>query len=295
VATPIIYSSYAKLNLYLDVLDRRDDGYHNIETVFQSVNLADQLMFTEGENSRVSVACNIPELDAADSNLVYRAAMLLREKTGCTQGASIRLEKRIPLAAGLAGGSGNGAAALVALNTLWGLRLTSSELLALALELGSDVPYCMVGGTVAATGRGEKMASLPPLPETWFVLLHPPVAVSASRVYNSPLLEHSPETPDGHGRTPRFSGALERLSRGEIAAAVFNRMESAVFATHGFLAEGKQWLLDRGCIAAAMSGSGPTLFGICETRRQATTIAGAFTSFPASVACSINTGLERTQ
>lgn len=293
MATSIVFKSYAKLNLYLDVLDRRDDGYHNIETVFQCVNLADEIMFTE-DTSRLSVMCNIPELDMAESNLVYRAAMLLREKTGCSLGAEIRLDKRIPLAAGLAGGSGNGAAALTALNNLWGLRLAPSALLDLALELGSDVPYCMLGGTVAATSRGERMETLAPLPETWFVLLHPPVAVSASRVYNSPLLEHSPETPRD-GRTPRFSQALEKLSRGEIAGAVFNRMESAVFATHSFLAEGKQWLLDHGCIAAAMSGSGPTLFGICENRRQATAIADAFTAYPVSVACSVNTGLERTQ
>lgn len=159
--TDIAYRSYAKINLYLDVLGRRRDDYHNIETIFQSVDLADELFFSD-QPSRITLVCSVPELGTVESNLVYRAATLLKERTGCPLGARIQLEKRIPIAAGLAGGSSNAAATLVALNTLWNLRLTANAIRTLALELGSDVPYCTVGGTMAAMRRGEDLRPLPP-------------------------------------------------------------------------------------------------------------------------------------
>ncbi len=291
--TAITYCSYAKLNLYLDVLGRRRDGYHNIETVFQTVSLADALAFTD-EPSRVSLKCSSPELANTESNLVYRAAMLLKERTGCTLGARIQLDKNIPIAAGLAGGSGNAAATLVALNTLWDLRLGRGQIHELALEIGSDVPYCVTGGTVAATRRGEEMESLPPIPDTWFVLVHPALAVSASRVYNSPRLAYSAERPFA-GRTPRFRAAIRASQAGDFAAAVFNRMEDPVFAGHPQLAEVKRQLLDLGCVAAAMSGSGPTLFGVCKGKNAATRVADAIKDYRTSVVRTVQAGVERVQ
>ncbi len=285
------YRSYAKINLYLDVLRRRRDNYHNIETIFQTVSLFDELEFIE-QPSRLTLECNVAELNSLDSNLVYRAAVMLKQETGSPLGAHIRLEKKIPIAAGMAGGSGNGAAALVALNELWELRLPLVKLKQMALRLGSDVPYCMIGGTAAATRRGEELSPLPPMQETWFVLLHPDVAVSASRVYNSPQLQLSDEKPFA-GRTKTLRNAIACLDKGDMKSLVFNRMESAVFSTLPDLARAKERLLTLGCTAAAMSGSGPTVFGVCESRRQAVSIADNFLTMKTSVVCAVPMGLER--
>jgi len=287
----LVYRSYAKLNLYLDVLARRPDGYHDIETLFQTVSLCDEMQFSE-RRARVSVACSVPELNVAEANLAYRAAMLLRERTGCRHGARIVLEKQIPIAAGLGGGSGNAAATLSALNQLWNLSLPDDDLHALAAELGSDVPFCLKGGTAAAWGRGEVLAPVAPLRATWFILIHPAMPVSTSRVYNDPRLTFSGETPV-NGRTPRFEKAIDALARGDLREALFNRMEQVVFADHPQLADTKQRLLDAGCVAAAMSGSGPTLFGACGSKQQAVKIGESFSDCKTSVVCTAPAGLER--
>lgn len=293
MSTALTYCSYAKINLYLDVLNKRRDGYNNIETIFQTVSLADTLTF-EDYPHRISLTCSRPELGAEEENLVYRAAMLLRERAGCALGAKIHLDKRIPIAAGLAGGSGNAAAALVALNVLWNLRWSPGRLRALALELGSDVPYCTLGGTAAATRRGEEITLLRPLKRTWFVLLHPPLAISASHTYNHPKLGRCTQWPFA-GRTPAFREAIRRLETGDFKETVFNRMEAPVLDDYRNLAELKKRLLELGCIAAAMSGSGPTLFGVCENKRAATRIADAIPDYNTAVVCSVPIGVERVQ
>jgi 4-diphosphocytidyl-2-C-methyl-D-erythritol kinase len=274
--------SYAKINLYLDVLNQRRDGFNNIETVFLTVGLFDTLTFEAGAGG-VELACSHPELPCDASNLVLRAAQALRNMTGCAQGARIRLEKEIPIAAGLAGGSGNAAATLQALNRLWGLDLPRRALYRLALDLGSDVPYCLEGGAMAATGRGERLTPLPPVPEApWFVLIHPPIQVTARMAYTSPILERSPEQPFA-GRTASFRRALRAFRGGRWADAVSNRMETAVFPVFPELAMIKRRLLDAGCPAAAMSGSGPTVFGVCATRAGADRAAALFPEYRASV------------
>ncbi len=264
--------SYAKINLYLDVLHKRRDGYHNIETIFQTVGLYDELSFMNDRH--VSMTCSGADLDTGASNLVFRAATLLKEATGYSGGARIHLEKRIPIAAGLAGGSGNAAATLTALNHLWELRLPMSRLMRYARDLGADVPYCMRGGTVAAWLRGEAMRSLPSLSGLRFVLAHPPIAVSAGHVYGHSLLELSRERPFA-GHTASFRRAIACVEKRDFGAAVFNRMEQPVFHEFPSLAAIKETLLSSGCSAAAMSGSGPTLFGICSSRRQAERVAEA--------------------
>jgi len=286
----LAYRAHAKINLYLDVLSKRRDGYHNIETVFQSVGLADELTLSE-RPSRISLACSIPELDS-DENLVFRAATLLRERSGCNLGAHIVLDKAIPIAAGLAGGSTDAAATLIALNHLWELGLSLADLFKLARELGSDVPYCLIGGTVAATGRGEHLIPITPLPTTWFVLLHPKVTVSTARIYGSPKLALSPEKPFA-AKTPSFRKALRALDRGDLGHVLFNRMDEPVFAAQPHLALAKQRLLDEGCIAAAMSGSGATLFGVCESRKHANKVAEAFTDHSTSVVPTVPASVER--
>lgn len=291
MTTDLTYRSYAKINLYLDVLRRRRDGYHDIETIFQTVSLFDELTFAE-EPRRIAVTCSSPDLDTGEGNLVYRAAALLRNRFAVNRGVRVHLEKRIPIAAGLAGGSGNAAATLVALNVLWNLRCPPEELRAIALELGSDVPYCTLGGTAFAVRRGEDLTPLPALRDGWFVLLHPPIAVSAARTYNHPLLTRSEEQPFA-SKTPSFRNALRRLAAGEAATVIFNRMETPVFHDFPHLAAAKHRLLSAGCAAAAMSGSGPTLFGLCASRRQAVKVAESFPEFASSVVQPVPVGVER--
>ena len=288
--TTLRIRSHAKINLYLDVLNRREDGFHNIETIFQTVSLADELTFTETD-SGIELGCSRPDLDTGPENLVCRAAALLQKTTGCARGASIYLEKNIPVAAGLAGGSGNAAAALKALNTLWELNLPDAELRALALQLGSDVPYCLVGGTQGATGRGEELFPVPPLPETWCVLVHPPVQVSTAAVYNSPHLVRNAEPRCG-GRTSMFERALQALQAGDWEQAVFNRMEAPVFAQYPDLEAIKRKLLNAGCLAAAMSGSGPTVFGVCESEAAARETAESLVPYATSVVKTVDNALS---
>lgn len=282
--------SYAKINLYLDVLDRRDDGFHNIETIFQTVGLYDELTFRADERF-LTLTCSNPALEITPRNLVVRAAHVLRDHCGCKSGAVISLDKRIPVAAGLAGGSGNAAATLSALNELWKLHLDSAALEHIGLELGSDVPYCLRGGTVAATGRGERMGPLEPLDGVWIVLVHPPFHVSTQWVYSHPDLGHNSERPQ-NGWTPSFRAAIARLHKRDRAASIFNRMEPVVFLQYPVLREIKQALLDGGCEAAAMSGSGPTIFGICSSIEQARAIASGIRDYATSVVPPVGRGIE---
>jgi 4-diphosphocytidyl-2-C-methyl-D-erythritol kinase len=281
--------SYAKINLYLDVLQRRPDGFHDIETVFQSVDLADELAFTETE-SGVSVACDAPGVPTDERNLAVRAALALREASGCRKGAYITLKKRIPAAAGLAGGSGNAAAALLALNRLWSLGRSAPELADLGARLGADVPFCMTGGTMAATGRGEHLEPVEAPRDLVYVLVHPNAAVSTAEVYGAPDLPRRSD-PRPAGKTERFRKALAALAAGEFAHCVANSMETVVFQRRPELAPMKQRLLDAGCVAAAMSGSGPTLFGVCRDKTQALGVAAAAVA-PATVARSAPCGVE---
>jgi len=290
---PMLIRSYAKINLYLDVLCRRPDGYHNIETVFQTVSLHDLLSFEEDASGQVTLTCSNPDLETGEGNLVCRAAALLRQRTGCTRGAAMHLEKNIPVAAGLAGGSGNAAAALAGLNALWGLGLAEADLEALALELGSDVPYCLKGGLMAGTSRGETLVPLQSTASHGYVLVHPPLAVSTAAVYNHPMLEKNSGTVV-NGRTAPFQHAIEALEAGNIAGMIFNRMEGPVFAMHPVLAEIKAQLLDAGCLSAVMSGSGPTVFGVCATQSDAQRISEALGgSYAVTVATPVSCGVEQ--
>ena len=282
--------SHAKINFYLDVVRRRRDGYHDIETIFQTVSLADTLA-AELRSTELSMECTNPALECGPSNLVLKAAALLRERTGVASGAHLTLTKRIPVAAGLAGGSGNAAAALVALNLLWELGLSHARLQRLALELGSDVPYCLAGGTAAATGRGERLAPLEPIPETWLVLVHPALAVSTRAVYTSPLLHISTERPFA-GRTRSFRQALRALADGDIAGATRNTMERVAFSMHPELEGLVEGLREAGCVAAAMSGSGPTLFGVCRSRTHADAVAAALPGCTCSVVQAVPEALD---
>lgn len=282
--------AYGKINLYLDVLGRRSDGYTNVETIFQTVSLCDTLTF-EKRSHGISMACSDTTLEADDSNLIIRAAKLLQEQTGCDRGIHVHLDKRIPVAGGMAGGSVDAAATLVALNELWGLELDERVLHRYALELGSDVPYCLTGGTVAATGRGEVLEPLEPLRETWFVLVQPRMAISAGSVYSHPALTRNQENAV-NGRTPSFDRALGLLREGNLADMMFNRMESAILAMRPELAEIKRSLVDAGCSTAIVSGSGPTAVGLCQEHSDAQRVAAASSDLMASAVRSSAQSIE---
>ncbi len=285
------YRSYGKINLYLDVLARRPDGFTNIETVLQSISLCDRLL-AEPLASGIRMTCSNPALSAGPDNLVYQAAALVQARTGIQDGVLFHLEKNLPVAAGLAGGSGNAAAALLALNDLWHLDWDTAQLCEVALELGSDVPFCVVGGMVAATGRGEVMTPLTPLAPQWLVLVHPPLAVTAGHAYGHPQLTRNTTAPV-NGRTPAFDAALSQLAAGKVADVVFNRMESGVLCDHPELAAIKAQLRDLGCVASAMSGSGPTVFGLCGDEESARQIASRITAYKTTVVRTVAQGVVR--
>jgi len=288
VNTSVSLRAYAKLNLYLAVHERRTDGYHNIETVFQTVGLSDEIRLTPTAEG-ITVVCDRQDLNTAD-NLAVRAARLVHERHAPDRGVHIDLNKRIPVAAGLAGGSSDAAATLAGLNELWSLDLDAPTLHAYARELGSDVPCLLRGGTAAGVGRGDELTPLDPMRPTWFVLAHPDFEVSAARVYNHPLLEKRNEERVG-AMTPSFKMVCGMLAQGALADALYNSMEAPVFSEYPELAVMKQRLLDAGCAGALMSGSGPTLFGLCRDEAHARAVAASIDG-PTSVVPAVSRGYE---
>ncbi len=182
----ITVTAPAKVNLHLEVLGLRSDGFHELAMVMQSIDLADRLSFQNTADAQLSLTCDDASLSVGDDNLILRAAQLLRDRSGFSElGASIHLEKRIPIGAGLAGGSSDGAAALVGLNALWGLGHSPADLERMAADLGSDMPFCVAGGCQLCFGRGEQLEAVPPTPQPLAVLLvkDPTVSVSTPWAY----------------------------------------------------------------------------------------------------------------
>ena len=287
----INYRSYAKINLYLDVLARREDGFHAIETIFQTISLFDTLHCTL-KPKILKLKVEGAELSHGNDNLVMRSARLLREHYGITQGAQMVLNKRIPIAAGLAGGSGNAAAALIALNALWDIGAPLDELQELAASLGSDIPYCLVGGTQAGTGRGEQLTALEPIPLTWLVLAHPPIAVSTAEIYNHPKLFKSGAIPGATGMSSRLEEAIQRYKEAPLGSIVFNAMEFAALGTYPIIAEYKKRLEAAGCAGVLMSGSGPTVFGLCSSETHAQEVHARLGEIRTTIVYTVGCGVE---
>ncbi|MBP2652653.1 MAG: 4-diphosphocytidyl-2-C-methyl-D-erythritol kinase [Firmicutes bacterium] len=266
----MIIEANAKINLALDILHKRADGYHEVEMVMQTVALADEVGLYE-EPEGIIVETNIPGLDSGPSNLAYRAASLVIKTYGVRRGVRIILNKRIPMAAGLAGGSSDAAAVLKGLNRLWSLGLSLGELEKLGATLGSDVPFCLNGGTMLATGRGEVLSPLTFLPHIWVVLAKPPVDVSTGWVYNN-------YSPASVSVRPDIQGMVECLATRDfigIAGRMGNVLESVTIAAHPEIAELKKVMYENGAVASMMSGSGPTVFGLTTDREQACSVAEA--------------------
>lgn len=260
--------AFAKINLTLDVLSKRDDGYHEVAMVMQSISLADELNLSL-QSSSISVSTDVPELETDSGNLAYRAAALLKEHCGVKQGAHIHIHKDIPVAAGLAGGSSDAAATLKGLNELWRLDLTMEELAELGAKLGSDVPFCLYGGTMLATGRGEKLSSLPSMPECWVVLVKPSAQVSTAWVYSN--YKDQPEI--RHPDLAAMQHALAQKDLAGVASKVGNVLETVTIPAYPEIAELKHRMLQCGAMASLMSGSGPTVFGLVDNYEKARSIA----------------------
>jgi 4-diphosphocytidyl-2-C-methyl-D-erythritol kinase len=257
----------AKINLALDVLGKRPDGYHQVEMIMQSVSLSDTVTLTETARE-IAVTANDVRLPCGSDNLAYRAAALLRDTLHIDRGVAIHLEKRIPIAAGLAGGSSNAAAVLKGLNHLWSLGLSTEQLMKLGAQLGSDVPFCIVGGTMRAYGRGELLETLPAMPQAFVVLAKPPVGVSTAWVYGNYRAAKVNYHPDIAG----MIACLGQRDYDGVASRLCNVLESVTIPAYPAVAQIKQLMSDCGA-ASLMSGSGPTVFGLVSDRVQAEKIA----------------------
>lgn len=257
----------AKLNLGLKVLRRRQDGYHDIVSVLQTVDLCDRLAFTAAATGETLVRCDHPDVPAGPENLVFRAVEVLRRETGVDQGVRVDLEKRIPAGAGLGGGSSNAAATLRALDRLWGLRLGPERLSGLAAELGSDVPFFLTGGTAVATGRGERIRPVDWDDEFWYVLVYPGFPVSTAWAYQNVRIGLT-ET-EAYGTFLDFAEKSGRICADRLFACLENDFLPVVEAAGGGVTRILAALAAGGAVACSVSGSGSTLFGVFREARQA--------------------------
>ena len=258
----------AKINLTLDILGKRPDGFHEVAMVMQSIGLHDTLTMekTDGE---IALSINVPWLKADEKNLAWRAAELVRQEYGLTGGVRMELTKRIPIAAGLAGGSADAAAVLKGMNELYDLQMSEARLCELGAKLGSDIPFCLMGGTMLATGRGEVLTRLADMPETWVVLAKPRISVSTAWAYQNYDEQGAEKHPDNEA----IKKAIARGNRKAVAGLLCNVLESVTIKKYDVIADYKQMMLDKGAMASMMSGSGPTVFGLARSREQAEAIA----------------------
>ncbi len=261
----MVFLCYAKINLTLEILGKRADGYHEVRTVMQTVGLADRLEVSAAAD--LSFTCSDPALATPD-NLVYRAARLLQAEYGVRTGAALRLEKRIPVAAGLGGGSSDAAATIVALNRLWNLQLSLTEQRRLAAALGSDVPFFLTGGTALATGRGERITPLPPVPQYWVVLVLLSRVLSTAAVYQA-------VSPTDYTSGVATADVVAAAQRGTFSpqAGWHNALARPARALAPEITAAQNALIQAGAQHAHVSGSGPTVFTVCGDKDTAHALA----------------------
>ncbi|MGN0425674.1 MAG: 4-(cytidine 5'-diphospho)-2-C-methyl-D-erythritol kinase [Acetatifactor sp.] len=257
-------NAYAKINLGLDVIGRLSNGYHEVKMIMQSVGICDELTF-EKQPAGITVTTDSGELPTDENNLIYKAAKLLLDTCDVKEGVRIHLTKRIPIAAGMAGGSTDAAATLKAVNQLFRLDKTKEELMELGVKIGADVPYCILGGTALAEGIGERLTPLPSMPDCYLLVAKPDINVSTKYVYTTldatPILSH----PDIDGMAAAiFAGDLTG-----ITARLGNVLETVTAPAHPIILEIKKKFLELGSDGVLMSGSGPTVFGIFSGKEDA--------------------------
>ncbi|MGP4063129.1 4-(cytidine 5'-diphospho)-2-C-methyl-D-erythritol kinase [Halobacillus sp. H74] len=269
----ILEKAPAKINLSLDVLHKRSDGFHEVEMVMTTVDLADRIELTP-RPSEISVESESRFVPNDERNLAYRAAKLMKDRFGVEKGVKIFIEKNIPVAAGLAGGSSDAAAVLRGVNRMWELGLGMDELARLGAEIGSDVSFCVYGGTALATGRGEKIQSMQAPPPCWVVLSKPTIGVSTQSVYQNLDLDGAEH--------PNTTAMVEALKNGDyegICANVGNTLEGVTLALHEEVGQIKSQMKQAGADAVLMSGSGPTVFSLVEQDARAQRIYNSLKGF----------------
>jgi 4-diphosphocytidyl-2-C-methyl-D-erythritol kinase len=261
-SSSLVIKSPAKVNLRLEVLGRRPDGYHDIRSIMVPISLSDALHIALTNDKRVQVSCNQADLPVDDRNLAYRAGLLILQATGKREGVQIRIRKRIPTGAGLGGGSSNAASTLLGLNRLLEARLTRGDLIEMAVKLGADVPFFIVGRPALATGIGERLEPLAGLPRFWLVLVYPGISVSSRWAYErlNLWLTNSLD----HINMPPFSWDISNLRR-----FLRNDLETGVIEKYPILRWIKRRLLDLGAAACLMSGSGSAVYGVFSAREGA--------------------------
>ena len=259
----------AKINLTLDILGKRPDGYHEVAMIMQSVALHDTLSL-EKMREGIGLKINVPWMKADESNLVWKAASLVQERCGLKGGVNIHLTKRIPVAAGLAGGSADAAAVLRGMDRLYGLGLSDEELCALGAELGSDIPFCLMGGTMLSTGRGEVLRRLKGIPTAWVVLAKPRVSVSTAWAYQN----YDDQGAERHPDNELVEKKIIAQDLKAMAPLLCNVLESVTIKKYEVIERYKKLMLEKGALVSMMSGSGPTVFGLTAKKSEALRIAG---------------------
>ena len=257
--------AYAKINLGLDVTGKRDDGYHIVRMIMQNVDLYDTLVFEDNDSGEIRLTASSEKIPTDDRNLICKVAKQLKEAYGVTKGANIHLEKRIPVAAGMAGGSTDGAAAYVALNELWGLGLDKDKLCELAVKLGADIPYCIIGGTALAEGIGEELTTIADMPECFILIGKPAIDVSTGWVYTELDSKEIVEHPDIDG----IRGAIESGDLKRMCEIIGNVLEPVTAEKYKEIGEIERIMENCGAVRAIMTGSGPTVFGIYDDEAKA--------------------------
>jgi len=256
--------AYAKINLGLDVIGRLENGYHEVRMIMQTVGICDELTFQKLDEGIV-ITTDAGELPTDENNLIYKAAKLMFDTYQVQGGVKIHLQKNIPIAAGMAGGSTDAAATMKGIRELYGLECSQEELMALGVKIGADVPYCIMGGTALAEGIGEKLTALPKAPQCYLLVAKPDINVSTKYVY-----EHlDAEGVDVH---PDIDGMLLAIENGDLQGVVErlgNVLENVTVKAHPIITTIKERMMELGASGSMMSGSGPTVFGIFTEENKA--------------------------
>ena len=261
----ISVKALAKINLGLDVVRRREDGYHEVKMIMQTIHLFDRVQLKKKKEAEVTLSTNLSFLPVDENNLAYRAAEMLRTEFDIKEGVEINLEKHIPVAAGMAGGSTDGAAVLYAMNEMFELGLSKQMLMDRGVKLGADVPYCIMRGTALAEGIGEKLTQLPPMVKCPVLIAKPQISVSTRYVYEHLQLSDQSVHPD----IDKLVEKIKEKDLEQIAAAMGNILETVTIPEHPEIEAIKSCMIKAGAVNAMMSGSGPTVFGLYATREEA--------------------------
>ncbi|MGB4660859.1 MAG: 4-(cytidine 5'-diphospho)-2-C-methyl-D-erythritol kinase [Mobilitalea sp.] len=257
--------AYAKINLGLDVLRKREDGYHDVCMIMQSIALHDTITITKSASEGISISTNLYYLPNDQGNLVYKAASLFLSTLSIKDGLVIKLDKNIPVAAGLAGGSTDAAAALMGLNTMYHAGLSNKELMELGVQLGADVPYCIILGTALSEGIGEVLTPLASMPNCSILLVKPDISVSTKYVYENLRLDNSAVHPD----ISAMKTALANQDLISLTGSMDNILQSVTVKNYPIITDIKSKMMELGALTSLMSGSGPTVFGVFNDRKSA--------------------------